>query len=95
VYARAPSTASMPPFTVAAPPPAHAVCDQPAANAVPENESPTAGLRVISPSPVFATTAQVPMVPRLNCAAVVSMRMIGMLIVTVATFESSKPSLAL
>src|SRR5262245_41009266 len=52
--ARAPSTTSVPPETVAVPPGFHAVDDQSAGSDVPKNSEPDAGLRMTSPSAVCA-----------------------------------------
>src|SRR4051812_47680083 len=52
VFARAPSTTSVPPDTVARPPAFHAVADQSAGSAVPGNSDPADGLSSTSPSAV-------------------------------------------
>ena len=54
VPARAPSTTSVPPDTVAVPPGLHAVDDQSTGSAVPKNSLPAAGLSITSPSAVCA-----------------------------------------
>src|SRR5690242_8749289 len=72
VPARAPSTTSAPPDTVAVPPGLHDVDDQSAGNAVPENSLPAAGLRITSPPAVSATYVWPSDVPAPKSAAVVS-----------------------
>ena len=75
VPVRTPLTVSTPPLTVVLPfGGVQSVFDHPAGSVEPENSSPRNGVRITSPLPVCVTTAQLPGVPLLKSAAVVSIR---------------------
>src|SRR2546422_9999217 len=75
VPAREPLTVSTPPPTVALPlGGVQSVLDHPLGSVEPANSSPTKGVRITSPLPACVTPAQLPGVPLLKSAAVVSVK---------------------
>jgi hypothetical protein len=72
VYARAPSTVSCPPDTVAAPPALQTPDDQPAGREVPEKFSSIVKGKRSAPFPTVSSTTQASTLPALKSAAVVS-----------------------
>ena len=71
---QAPSTVTCPPATALVPPDQVPV-DQPLGRFVPENSAPTVGARMTSPPLVSETYVELPVVPALKSATVVSTRL--------------------